>query len=64
MTNVSQLQEQKPYKTGVKTNLNKVFCREKLKDARETRGLSIRELAEEIGLRTHQALSKYGNGSK
>lgn len=47
---------------GVKTNLNKVFCPGKLKEARESRGLTIRELAEEIGLRTHQALSKYENG--
>ncbi|MEK3821350.1 XRE family transcriptional regulator [Cytobacillus sp. FSL W8-0315] len=47
---------------GVKTNLNQVFRPEKLKEARESRGLTIRELATDIGLGTHQALSKYENG--
>ncbi|MGE7609643.1 helix-turn-helix domain-containing protein [Peribacillus frigoritolerans] len=47
---------------GVRTNHNQVFLPEKLKEARESRGLTIRELAYEIGLNTHQALSKYENG--
>ncbi|MFJ7310825.1 helix-turn-helix domain-containing protein [Peribacillus frigoritolerans] len=46
----------------VKTNLKQVFLPERLKEARESRGLTIRELASEIGLNTHQALSKYENG--
>ena len=46
----------------VKTDLSREFCPEKLREARESRGLTIRELADKIGLRTHQALSKYENG--
>jgi Zn-dependent peptidase ImmA (M78 family)/DNA-binding XRE family transcriptional regulator len=47
---------------GVKTNLNQVFQSEKLREAREARGLTIRELSAEIGLGSHQVLSKYENG--
>lgn len=47
---------------GVKTNLKREFRPEKLKEARESRGFTIRELAEKIGLITHQALSKYETG--
>ncbi|EJV49188.1 hypothetical protein IEK_02898 [Bacillus toyonensis] len=47
---------------GVRINVNRSFCPDKLKEGRESRGLTIRELSEKIGLRTHQALSKYENG--
>ena len=50
------------HENGVRINVNRSFCPEKLKEGRESRGLTIRELSERIGLRTHQALSKYENG--
>lgn len=38
------------------------FQHEKLKEAREARGLTIREITELIGLKNHQTFSKYENG--
>lgn len=43
----------------VKTN-KRTFIPEKLRSAREVKGLTIRELADEIGV-SHQAISKYEN---
>jgi Zn-dependent peptidase ImmA (M78 family)/DNA-binding XRE family transcriptional regulator len=47
---------------GVKNNPKKVFQPNKLKEARESRGYTIRELADKVGLGSHQALSKYEKG--
>ena len=33
---------------GVRINVNRSFCPEKLKEGRESRGLTIRELSERI----------------
>lgn len=45
-----------------KTNLNRIFRSERLREAREARGLTIRELTDQVGLNNHQTLSKYENG--
>jgi len=45
-----------------KVNTDKVFQGERLKEAREARGYTIRELTEKIELNNHQTLSKYENG--
>lgn len=45
-----------------KTSLGHVFQHEKLKEAREARGLTMRELTDKIGLNNHQSLSNYENG--
>lgn len=47
---------------GVKNNPNKIFQPQKLREAREVRGLTVRDLAQDVGLGSHQALSKYENG--
>lgn len=45
-----------------KVNTGKVFQGFRLREARESRGYTVRELAEILGLNNHQTLSKYENG--
>lgn len=47
---------------GVKINSNKKFLPSRLKEARESRGLTMRELADLINANNHQIVSKYENG--
>ncbi|RUS55086.1 hypothetical protein QI30_08970 [Kurthia sp. 3B1D] len=46
---------------SIKKDLKFQFQGSKLKEARESRGLTIRELTTELGLNNHQTLSKYEN---
>ncbi len=46
---------------SIKKDLKFQFQGSKLKEARESRGLTIRELTVELGLNNHQTLSKYEN---